>query len=78
MKAVKLNARAQVTIPKHVRDFLGLGPGSEVNFEISRKGDVVIRPAVASVTRRSPLARLRGSATVRMSTEKIMALTRDS
>ena len=78
MKRVRLNARAQVTIPKQVRDFLGIGPGSEVNFEINRTGDVVIRPVATRVIRRSPLARLRGTATVRMSTEEIMALTRGS
>jgi len=78
VNAVTLNARGQVTIPKQVRDFLGLGPGSEVNFEINRTGEVVIRPVVAMVTRPSPLARLRGTATVRMSTEEIMALTRAS
>ena len=78
MNAVTLNARGQVTIPKQVRDFLGLGPGSEVRFEINRTGDVVIRPVVAKVARCSPLAKLRGTATVRMSTEEIMALTRGS
>jgi AbrB family looped-hinge helix DNA binding protein len=78
VKAVTLNARGQVTIPKQVRDFLGLGPRSEVRFEINRSGEVVIRPVVAKVTGRSPLAKLRGTATVRMSTEEIMALTRGS
>jgi AbrB family looped-hinge helix DNA binding protein len=78
VNAVTLNARGQVTIPKQVRDFLGLGPGSEVRFEINRTGDAVIRPVVAKVTGRSPLAKLRGTATVRMSTEEIMELTRGS
>ena len=78
MKTVTLNARGQVTIPKQVRDFLSLGPGSEVRFEINWTGDVVIWPVVAKVARCSPLAKLRGTATVRMSTEEIMALTRGS
>ena len=78
MKAVTLNSRGQVTIPKQVRDFLCLGPGSEVRFEINRAGEVVIRPVVAMVTGRSPLAKLRGTATVRMSTKEIMELTRGS
>jgi len=78
VKTVTLNARGQVTIPKQVRDFLSLGPGSEVRFEINRTGEVVIRPVVAMVTGRSPLAKLRGTATVRMSTKEIMELTRGS
>ena len=78
MKAMALTSKGQVTVPKGVRDFLGLGTGSEVSFEINRTGEVVIRPVLAKVTGRSPLAKLRGTATVRMSTEEIMALTRGS
>lgn len=41
-----ITVKGQVTIPKEVRDRLGVGPGSEVDFLVV--GDhVEVRPAVA-------------------------------
>jgi AbrB family looped-hinge helix DNA binding protein len=76
MAATTLTSKGQVTVPKNVRDFLGIGPGSKVMFDLTPKGDVVLRPEVARPTRRSPFAKVRGSATVRMRTDEIMRLTR--
>jgi AbrB family looped-hinge helix DNA binding protein len=76
MKATALTSKGQVTVPKEVRDFLGIGPGSKVTFELTPAGEVVIRPLVVRSSRRSPLSKLRGTATVRMRTDEIMALTR--
>jgi len=76
--ATTLTSKGQVTIPKPVRDLLGLRPGSAVEFELTEEGDVVLKPIQPS--RRRPVSRfsaLRGRATVRMSTDEIMALTRD-
>jgi antitoxin PrlF len=73
-----LTSKGQVTVPKSVRDYLGLKPGVAVTFERLASGEVVLRAARRS--RKRPLsafARLRGRASVRMSTEAIMALTRD-
>jgi AbrB family looped-hinge helix DNA binding protein len=78
MKAMALTSEGQVTIPKEVRDLLGIGPGSKVTFELTPAGDVVIRPLAVRPARRSPLSKLRGTATVHMGTDEIMALTRDS
>jgi AbrB family looped-hinge helix DNA binding protein len=76
MKATTLTSKGQVTVPKEVREFLSIGPGSKVTFELTPAGDVVIRPLAVRPARRSPLAKLRGTATVRMRTDEIMALTR--
>lgn len=38
---MKLTAKSQVTIPKKVRAIIGIGPGSEVEFEV-RTGNVVV------------------------------------
>jgi antitoxin PrlF len=75
--ATNLTSKGQVTVPKSVRDYLGLRPGAAVTFERLQSGEVVLRPAkrVAKV-RRSAFARLRGRATVKMKTEEILALTR--
>lgn len=76
MKATTLTSKGQVTVPKEVRDLLGIGPGSKVTFELTAAGEVLIRPLAARTKRRSPLEKLRGTATVRMRTDEIMALTR--
>jgi AbrB family looped-hinge helix DNA binding protein len=76
MTATTLTSKGQVTVPKSVRDFLGIGPGSKVTFELTPKGDVLLRPATKRAARRSPFAKVRGSATVKMRTDEIMKLTR--
>jgi AbrB family looped-hinge helix DNA binding protein len=73
---MRLTSKGQVTIPQEIRDQLGLLPHTEVEFEID--GDAVrIRPARRSTSRGDALiARMRGTATNRLSTDQIMALTR--
>lgn len=72
-----LTSKGQVTVPKSVRDYLGLRPGGAVTFERLASGEVVLRPTKRpKKTRASIFARLRGRATVQMSTEEILALTR--
>jgi antitoxin PrlF len=75
--ATNLTSKGQVTVPKAVRDYLGLKPGASVTFERLPSGDVVLRPTrPRTKARTSRFAKLRGRATVRMSTEAILALTR--
>ena len=76
MAATTLTSKGQVTVPKNVRDLLGIGPGSKVMFDLTSTGDVVLRPVGARSVRRSPFAQVRGSATVKMRTDEIMRLTR--
>jgi AbrB family looped-hinge helix DNA binding protein len=72
--ATTMTSKGQVTIPKPVRDFLGLKPGSAVEFELVSDGRVVLKPARGRG--KSPFARLRGSAKGPLSTDQIMAMTR--
>ncbi|MCA8885121.1 MAG: AbrB/MazE/SpoVT family DNA-binding domain-containing protein [Pseudomonadales bacterium] len=75
--ATNLTSKGQVTVPKTVRDYLGLKPGAPVTFERLPSGDVVLRPTRGGRKARvSRFAKLRGRATVRMNTEAILALTR--
>jgi antitoxin PrlF len=72
-----VTTKGQVTIPKKVRDYLGLVPGSAVNFEVSGEREVTLRPAERRPRRpKNRFAKLRGRATVSMRTEDILALTR--
>jgi len=73
---MKVTTQGQVTIPLEIREQLGIQPGAEVEFKV--EGNVVkLIPARRSRTHgRRIVERLRGRASVRMSTEEIMALTR--
>jgi AbrB family looped-hinge helix DNA binding protein len=75
---MRVTSKGQVTIPQEIRERAGLLPGTEVAFVIDPTGavrleraDAAARPALAGA-----LARLRGSAEQRLSTDEIMALTR--
>lgn len=72
----QVTSKGQVTIPKRVRDALGIRPGSAIDFEMMPDGRVVLVPAPRGKRIKSRFAKLRGSATVKMSTREIMALTR--
>ena len=70
-----VTSKGQVTIPKSVRDFLGIGPGSKVEFRRAADGRVVVVPLDAARPK-SRFAQLRGHAGAGMTTDEIMALTR--
>ncbi len=76
-----LTSKGQVTIPKHVRDALGLAPGTAVDFAVNREGQVVLQKAKAdrAVTGRRPdrFEAARGKADVKWRTRELMALLRD-
>jgi antitoxin PrlF len=75
--ATNLTSKGQVTVPKKVRDYLGLKPGNPVTFERLKTGEIALKAAKAGTKpRKSRFAKLRGRATIRMSTEEILALTR--
>ena len=75
---MKVSEKGQITIPKELRDALGIGAGSEVAFELGGDGtELVVRKVLDGPTRGDLLARrLRGRGDVQMTTEEIMALTR--
>ena len=72
---ISVTSKGQVTIPKPVRDRLGLTTGSQVSFRLNDDGQVVIERADgAQVPNR--LAELRGIAGPGPSTDELMALLR--
>ena len=78
---MRMTSKGQVTVPLHIRELTGLVPGSEVEFEVDDEGVVRLRrkgdaeqPRNAAL--KKAIGRMRGSATVGLSTEEIMALMR--
>ncbi|SFK82725.1 AbrB/MazE/SpoVT family DNA-binding domain-containing protein [Methylocapsa palsarum] len=73
--AATVTSKGQVTIPKPVRDLLGLKPGSVVDFQRAPDGGVIL-VKIGGKPRPSRFARLRGHAGKGLSTDAIMAMTR--
>ncbi len=73
---MRVSEKGQITIPKDLRDALGIGAGTVVDIEL-KDLSIVIRKVSDGPTRGRQLAdRLRGGGDVAMSTDEIMALTR--
>jgi antitoxin PrlF len=70
-----MTSKGQVTIPKPVRDHLGIGPGSQVAFRRAADGSIVIEKADGA-RQPSRFAKLAGSAGPGLSTDELMALLR--
>ncbi len=74
-----LTSKGQVTIPKRIRDALNLAPGSAVDFEVNRAGEVVVRKAGARASRKADrFEAARGKADIKWRTEELMALLRSN
>jgi bifunctional DNA-binding transcriptional regulator/antitoxin component of YhaV-PrlF toxin-antitoxin module len=75
---VRITSKGQVTIPIDIRKQAGLLPNTDVTFDFD--GTYVrILPLVATGVGprgKALLSRLQGSATVKMTTDQILALTR--
>ena len=74
---MRINRKGQVTIPIDIRKRLGLLPRTEVRLEVMGNAVLVTRMESPS-TRQEHWTpdRMRGRATLRMSTDEIMSLTR--
>lgn len=82
----RLTSKGQVTIPKRIRDHLGLKPGANVEFGLNSDGRVVLQaePHVDAKTRagrerqrmEKALAELRGTLDLGMTTDEFMRFLR--
>jgi antitoxin PrlF len=71
----RVTRKGQVTIPKRVRDYLGIEPGSMVEFDVTADGRIVL------IKQGAPPApdrfeKLRGTAPTKLTTDQLMALLR--
>ena len=77
LMTTKLSVKGQVTIPKQIRDALGLKPGMPVNFAVNRGGEVVIQRVEQSPEQKPDrFEAARGKADVKWRTQDLMALLR--
>lgn len=74
---MRITSKGQVTIPLNIREQMGFLPNTEIEFE--PVGDkVVIRKVVDKQARgKRIIEHMRGRATIKMTTDEIMAMTRE-
>ena len=72
---MRVTTKGQVTIPQHIREKLGITPATEVDF-VEEEGRIFLIKRKECRAATQKFAKLRGSATVKMTTDEIMALTR--
>ena len=71
---MRITKKGQVTIPIEIREKTGLLPNTEVEFKVV-DGRVCIE-RIESTPKASVIARMKGKATVKMTTDEITRLTR--
>ena len=73
---MRVTTKGQVTIPQHIREKLGILPATDIEF-VEEKDRVYIVKKEGPGKRNNKFRNLRGIAKVRMTTDEIMALTRE-
>ena len=75
---MRVTSKGQVTIPIEVREKLGILPYTQVDFEVHGNTVRLVKIPMKQASGRGAnvVARLRGTADVKMSTDQILALTR--
>lgn len=71
---MKVTKKGQVTIPAKIREKLGIMPETEVDFVVEQDKVFLVKKKNGGKSKR--FRKFRGIATVKMTTEEIMALTR--
>lgn len=72
---MRVTSKGQVTIPQNVRETLGIKAQTEIKFVEDNGKFYIIKVGAPEKSRK--FSKLRGIATVQMSTDEILALTRD-
>jgi len=72
---MRVTTKGQVTIPQHIREKLAITPHSEVEF-IEEGGKIILRKKTNTLPQKNIFRRFRGAASIKMSTNEIMSLTR--
>ncbi len=73
---MRVTTKGQVTIPRGVREALGISPETEVDFVEDSGRFYIVKTNEPNAA--GKFRKLRGIASLKMSTDEIMSLTRDS
>ncbi len=73
---MRVTTKGQVVILCHIRENLGIKPNSDVSF-LEEDGRVYLTRKKVALPKENKFRRYRGIATVKMTTDEIMALTRE-
>ena len=75
---MRITSKGQVTIPLDIRRKAGLLPHTEVDFEFDGRSVRIVRARQRKKESRGEalVRQMRGKATIKMSTEELLALTR--
>lgn len=76
---MRITSKGQVTIPVEIREKAGLLPHTEVSFEFDGQAVRIVKARKAKKPGRGALLveRMRGRGDIALSTDEIMALTRE-
>jgi AbrB family looped-hinge helix DNA binding protein len=72
---MRVTTKGQVTIPKNVREKLGIIPETDIDFQEDNGRFYIVKTTNPKSTQK--FKRFRGIATAKMTTEEIMKLTRE-
>jgi len=73
---MRITSKGQVTIPIEIRERIGLLPGTEVEFKIVRGTVYLRKTGPRSKRSRELIARMRGKGNQKLTTDRILAMTR--
>jgi len=74
---MKITSKGQVTIPLEVRKKLGLLPDTEVDFSVEGSSARLVKRKSGRSRGDKVIGGLKGTGSVKMTTDEILALTRD-
>ena len=73
---MRVTSKGQVTIPLHLREKAGIGPGTEVEFRQAKDGRIYVQRATQQSRAKELVDRMVGRGQIKMTTDEILALTR--
>ena len=73
---MRVTTKGQVTIPRNIREALGITPETEIDFKEDNGKFYIVKTSKPSKS--GNFKKLRGIATAKMSTDEIMSLTRET
>jgi antitoxin PrlF len=71
MANATVTSKGQITVPKEIRDHLGVEPGDRISFQIGGGGEVIVQPETVDVRSLRGMLKRRGE--VRRATEAYSA-----